>query len=273
MHIETMSYPRLKDSVCKCLNIDQSFLLKELTELSRIERESGEEEFNEKVVEFIGLCDLQIPDEIEFYHLGWRLNNEESKESKNLRELVLSENSFSDYLKAHDITFWNDDCLKVFYKGNEILASEQSSDRVANYLRMRLGIDDDDRCVNGFAFRDSLEKDSYWNHLRRGPEFLQQFSEYIEDRNLIDDYIKNSHYFCFEYIVPINDIIIDGHDEMDNKEKTYHLLGQCFRHLLKYHRNRLYPDFRDEDDNVILRLADDVTMKKEWFVSKELITV
>ena len=117
MHIETMSYPRLKDSVCKCLNIDQSFLLKELTELSRIERENGEEEFNEKVVEFIGLCDLQIPDEIEFYHLGWRLNNEESKESKNLRELVLSENSFSDYLKAHDITFWNDDCLKVFYKG------------------------------------------------------------------------------------------------------------------------------------------------------------
>ena len=90
---------------------------------------------------------------------------------------------------------------------------------------------------------------------------------------MIDDYIKNSHYFCFEYIVPINDIIIDGHDEMDNKEKTYHLLGQCFRHLLKYHRNRLYPDFRDEDDNVILRLADDVTMKKEWFVSKELITV
>ena len=35
----------------------------------------------------------------------------------------------------------------------------------------------------------------------------------------------------------------------------------------------MYPDFRDEDDNVLLRLEDDATMKKEWFVSKELIVV
>lgn len=273
MYIDTTSYPKLKVSACRCLNIDNSDLFNKMNELNRIAKDKGEEEFNKHVIKFIDSCNLNMPDEVAFYHLGWRLNDEERVETKNLRELVLSENSFSNYLKNHDITFSNDGLLKVFYKGKEILAPGKPFDRVAGYLRMRLGMDSDckDYCINGFAFRDSIEKDSYWKHLRLGPEFLQLFSEYIEDRKLIDDYIKNGQYYCFEYVVPISDIIIDDHNEIDNKEKTYHLLMQCFRHLLKYHRNRLFPEFEDKNDNIILRLEDDANIKKERMISKELI--
>ncbi len=272
MRIETASLENLRNSVCECLNIHYYTLFKELNKLYDMKAEKSGEVFNKEVMKFIGSCNLTMPDEVEFYHLGWRLNGEETSENKNLRELVLSPNSFSEYLEKHDITFSDDGLLKVFYKGDEIL---KSNDNDAGYLRARLGMDNGykDCCVNGFAFRDSLKTVPYWNDLRFGPEFLQMLAQYIQNRSLIEDYRKSGKYYCFKYIVPLDAVILDDFQDAANKAKIYQLLDQCFRHLLYYHTNPQFDDFSGDSDNLRLRLKDTATMKKEWLVSKERIVV
>ena len=130
-----------------------------------------------------------------------------------------------------------------------------------------------DYCVNGFAFRDSLETVDYWKDLRWGPEFLLMLSQYTKDMSLIEDYRKNGKYYCFKYIVPLDSVVLDDCQDVANEEKVYQLLNQCFRHLLRYYADPQFHNFSGDSDNLCLRLKDDATMKKEWFVSKELIVV
>ncbi len=38
---------------------------------------------------------------------------------------------------------------------------------------------------------------------------------------MIDDYINNSNYYCFEYLIPISNVIFDGYDScITNLDKT-----------------------------------------------------
>lgn len=272
MHIDTTSAKNLQNTVCECLNMRYYNLVDELGKLYDIRNEKYGEVLNEQIRKLTTSRTLNLPDEIEFYHLGWRLNGDENAEGKNLRELVLSQNSFSNYLEKHGVTFSNDGLMKIFYKGNEIL---KPFDKDAGYLRDRLGMDNEyqDYCVNGFAFRDSLETVDYWKDLRWGPEFLLMLSQYTKDISLIEDYRKNGKYYCFKYIVPLDSVVLDDCQDVANEEKVYQLLNQCFRHLLRYYANPQFHNFSGDSDNLCLRLKDDATMKKEWFVSKERIVV
>lgn len=274
MHIDTTSAQNLQSSVCACLDIGYYDLYKELNRLCDIRNANSNACLDDPIKKFINSHNLKMPDEMEFYHLGWRLSDDACEEGKNLRELVLMPNSFSLYLKNHGFAFSDAETLKVTYQGKEILNSGNSSNRVENYLRMRLGVDGDavDYCVNGFAFRDSLEKVSYWENLSSGPEFLQKLSEYIDDHSLIDNYVKSGKYYCFKYNVPLDDIIFDARQDATNLEKIYCFLNQCFQHLLCYHTNPQFKDFNDSD-NICLRLNDSAALKKEWFDSKEPINV
>ena len=56
--------------------------------------------------EFEDLMD-EIQHEILFFHLSRRLNGSENGISYNLQELLTSNNGFSEFLNAHQITFRN----------------------------------------------------------------------------------------------------------------------------------------------------------------------
>lgn len=47
----------------------------------------------------------ELPDEVLFFHLSRRITGPEKETSYNLQELLTSKNSFSEFLKAHQITF------------------------------------------------------------------------------------------------------------------------------------------------------------------------
>ena len=51
------------------------------------------------------MIEQELPDEILFFHLSRRLKGSENEISYNLQELLTSNNSFSEFLNAHQITF------------------------------------------------------------------------------------------------------------------------------------------------------------------------
>ena len=95
-------------------------------------------------------------------------------------------------------------------------------------------------------------------------------SNIFENTNLLEDYYKNSKYFCYEYCIPIEKVIFDNNENMSTKEKQIYLLAQIIIRIYSYEKNKI-KNMRD-DGNPILRLRDDDIMKKEFFISKEEIT-
>lgn len=62
--------------------------------------------FDEAMENFYSdMIEQELPDEILFFHLSRRLKGSENEISYNLQELLTSNNSFSEFLNAHQITF------------------------------------------------------------------------------------------------------------------------------------------------------------------------
>ena len=107
------------------------------------------------------MIEQELPDEILFFHLSRRLKGSENEISYNLQELLMSKNSFSEFLNAHQITFrqGTGSRLILCYRDKYISLENTMSTDVC-YLRSRLGYNTgrEDFCFNGFAFRDLLMK-------------------------------------------------------------------------------------------------------------------
>ena len=125
-----------------------------------------------------------------------------------------------------------------------------------------------DYCINGFAFREGLEKNDYYSTLSRGPEILYEIYKLLKIDNMIDDYISNSNYYCFEYLIPISKVIFDGYDScINNLDKTKKFLKE----VLKY----LYYEMigNTASDYLVLRLPDNENLKREWFKRSEKLMI
>ena len=140
------------------------------------------------------------------------------------------------------------------------------------YLRSRLGYikGREDFCFNGFAFKDLLYKNDYARSLYGVPEFIGVLAEYLRYGKLASDYFAHSHYCCYEYRVPLERVLFDDNDSMSQGRKETYLLEKILQRLYEYSvRDTRY---MWDDDNPILRLADDDIMQAEFFVAKEEIT-
>lgn len=123
-----------------------------------------------------------------------------------------------------------------------------------------------DYCVNGFAFRSYLEKNDYFLSLSKCPELVENIEWLLGIHGMSDNYYDNSKFFCIEYLIPISDIIFDmGNPPRTASEKTVEFLLQAIL--------RLYDEWRGSSficgENLILRLSDDACIKPEWFVKAE----
>lgn len=213
-----------------------------------------------------------IPDEILFFHLSRRLNGSEKETAYNLQELLTSENCFSEFLKAHQITFrkGTGDKIILYFRDAKI-DLEDAMDQNVCYLRSRLGYNacQKDFCLNGFAFRDLLMKTRYAYTLRNCPEILTCLESLLRIKSLVKDYVEKSKYYCFMYRFPMERVVFDGNDGLTVEEKQFYLLNRVAYWLYEYRKN---PYHLFERDNPILRLKDNDNASVDFLVSTEIIT-
>ena len=95
---------------------------------------------------------------------------------------------------------------------------------------------------------------------------MQNIERLLDIDGMIFDYRKNSKYYCIEYLVPLTEVYFDlDYPPKTDRKKTLE--------LLKWSMLRLYDEWNKAVcvDNLGLRLADDKSMKPEWFVNAEVI--
>lgn len=119
--------------------------------------------------------------------------------------------------------------------------------------------------------RDLLMENSYASELYHGPEFLVVLSRFLRDKSIQKDFFVNSTYFCLNYLLPINSIVFDGHDEMDYTQKCQFLISQVCYRLLMYQNSR--PEYMCDHGNPIIRLGDDAIVPASFLNRKEIITL
>ena len=205
-------------------------------------------------------------DKVQFYHLTRRLNGSDLKECTNLKDLLTTENVFSSFLRNNNICFklTEEGTIDLYFRDKKIPLSYSGENPMPN-LASRL---QKDFCVNGFAIRDSLEKEEngYYQSLTGCPEFISVLDEVLHLSNrLCYSYLEVSKSYCIEYVVPIREVIIDGGGQQDTQQaKTIDLLNSFVNHLYDQWVCSL-----GNADCVVLRLQDNVEMNSEYFVRAE----
>ncbi|MBY0221786.1 hypothetical protein [Sporosarcina aquimarina] len=276
MYIDTRAQETMQQSICKSLEItieELDNLFFEAKKASVKEYSMDMDKFNIIINEFIDSKVLnQTIEQILFFHLGRRLNiANDCAEGKNLFELLSNESAVSVFLKNHAVTFQvNTTHLELFYKGKLISLDDAAKEHVP-YLRWRMGHNSNrvDYCFNGFMLRDLLVRNDYARSLFSAPEFIGVLSNFLGNRDIVTDYVENSKYYCYEYLVPIDKVFFDDAEELSKEGKQRYLLNKVLCRLFEYttkDKNMF------DHDNPVLRLADNEKMAEQYFIKKEEIT-
>ena len=174
-------------------------------------------------------------DELLFFHFSRRLHGTEDDVSgRNLEELLTTRNAFSDFLRKHEIIFIKgEQNIITYYKEREVDWDKCGNGNRAR-VKCRLGYvkDQEDYCFNGFAFKDPLYKTEY-AHLYLVPEIIGDLAACLGCKGLESDYRKNSSFYCFEYKVPIDRVIFDGHDDFSYSQKKNQIVYRVLERLLQ----------------------------------------
>ena len=277
MYIDTHTKETMQQAVCQFFNIavEELYQLFEIAgKISCTQNYMDGDKFNNVINEFI---DFKMPnkpiDQILFFHLGRRLNSVGNcGEGKNLFELLSTENAMSKFLKNHEVAFQsNEGHLDLYYKG-KLMSLNNIEKEYVPYLRWRLGYNSNriDYCFNGFMLRDLLYRNNYARELYDVPEFIGVLATFLRNRNIETDYFRNSKYYCFEYLVPIEKVYFDDVENLPKEGKQQYLLNQVLHRLYDYTVTDIRYMF--DHDNPILRLVDDDVMQEEYFITKEEIT-
>ncbi len=271
MFIDTHTKDTMLNSICHLLNITHIELIKYLILFESETENYGE--FLQKVDLFIEERVRIYPDEVLFFHLTRRLvGTENDIEGRNLANLLLTENSFSLLLKKFDMNFIRGNHhIDLIYKG-KLIDWDNCENGNSSYMKSRLGYFEgrEDFCFNGFAFEDLLYKNNYARQLYCMPEFLSQIVQCLNCTELGNYYYNNSKYYCFEYKLPLEEVIIDGKDEYNLHQKQCYIIRSVIERIYEYQIRNV--KFIYDEENPILRLADDSVMEEKYFVNKKIIT-
>jgi hypothetical protein len=214
----------------------------------------------------------QCIDEILFFHLGRRLNSNDTLTGNNLFELLTIENPLSIFLKEHNVAFTQQNRHLEVYDNGNLIALENTYENGVCYLRSRLGynIGREDFCFNGFAFKDLLYKNTYAHSLYNGSEFITQLSTFLRRPEIASDYFADSTYYCFEYCAPLEFVLFDNADKLSQDEKVNYFLSQLLGRLFEYFNSD--PKYMFDHNNPVLRLFDNANMPIEYYCDREVIT-
>lgn len=275
MYIDTHSKDSMQASICAYLNTT----LEELQELfDYVSHEAQQDLYfdagkaNALFTDFVQEKIPETPiDKILFFHLSRRLNSSSEPIGNNLYDLLSSSNDTTDFLKEHDVELvLEDNHFVIIHKGKRV-SLENNCETNAPYLRWRLGYTKRiDYCINGFMLKDLLYKNSYARDLYYAPELIGCLASFLNRPDICIDYRNNGTYYCFEYCVPLEDVLFDDSELLSPQDKELYLLTKVLNRLHDYHTTE--PNYIFDHDNPIIRLADTATMPSSYCISKEIIT-
>ena len=267
MYVNSKTISSIMKSLCYIFNVTDEKLFKILLD---IEKNSNSETKDDVIDKFIKDNMLYKPNEVLLFHLSRRLNSTlNDTEGLPLSTLLTTNNTFSTFLKKYGLNFkLKDKYIEIIYNG-EIKSLDDDNNPNILYLRRRLGYNktDQDFCFNGFILNPLIGQNIYISSLEDAPEIIINLSEFINNNLLLQDYKINSAYYCFEYKVPIDKIIFDGKEELNNDEKVIYLLRSYITILIDYY---IYNNHNIETC-IIIRLADNYKLASNYFVSKFMI--
>ena len=70
--------------------------------------------------------------------------------------------------------------------------------------------------------------------------------------------------------IPLDEVIFDKSDKLNNEQKERYLIAQICYRLLMYIEERVS---LFDDDNPIIRVADNVTLPASYVINSEIITL
>lgn len=274
MYLETYTKNTMLNSICIYLNTSETELYTAISKAKQSAVNGSSTDlcaFMQKIKEFIAKQrKSERIDRVLFFHLGRRLNGSEDNDALNLKELLTTKTTISDFLKSHCVELIpNDNYIDIVYKGKLQSLDSNSLSGTPEYLKLRLGYykDRSDSCFNGFAFKDRIYKSTYARGLSEAPEFILRIAEFVDNNNIMTDYKNNSKYYCFEYLTPLKEVAFDKKDNLSEEEKVEYLLCQII-----YRINEYSDKYIRDDCNPVLRLYDTSNMHSKYLVSKEEIT-
>lgn len=258
--IDSESVLGLEYSICKMFHISKvelkSNLLSWLTSCSQDGISWNINSFNRKTKKLIKEKEYVFDGKVCFYHLARSLEPK-PKQLKNLRSLTTTENSFSKFLKSHEIVIkWVEKRGEIYYKNLRIDPTKYSK----NNLDVRLGYGSyEDTCINGFLFNLNIE--NKWNHyydvLMQRPELLWALDDLLGTQ-LANDYKIQSQYYSVKIETTLDKLIFDGLVFRKKETKEIYYL-QCCLELLAWCYYRKDP--KDVSFLPIVRLYDNVNIK------------
>lgn len=275
--IDTRSKEGIESSLAKYLDVTIDELYKYVNHAAMEAQDGSGLDLNIFESEVLGivsdLCPMKAIDEIYVYHLSRRLNCDiQCNSSDNLKLLLLNASPLSEFLKVHGVIFIETDGHPAIVYKEKLVDLSNTDKTDVCYLRSRLGYNKgrEDYCINGFALREQLMKNTYTRSLYRCPEFMEKLSHFLKKPEIVSDYFHNSTYYCYTYKLNISEIIFDDNDLLDENEKIDYFIVQLFNILLTYTgiaRSDYY------HNNPIIRTKDDFCISATAFVDKEEITL
>ncbi len=157
--------------------------------------------------------------------------------------LLTTQNSFSAFLRENMVSFeYDDGKMGLTYRGNKVSfdwVHNQYLDDWNRHLAYRLGYyeDEQDFCVNGFAFRAGIEHEmnGYYRTLQEGPELLQDLDEMLKT-DLTSRFKSQSKYYALYIRTAWENVLFDGHEEINTiEDKIDYFLLECMEYLHLYY--------------------------------------
>lgn len=279
MIFDTRTYDSMKASLAEYFDISCEELVEFIMEAADNAQKKSQWAFDTTVFEAeldAFFENLEINEEIEgvmCFHFSRRLNETYGDmRTYNLKALLLSDNPMSYFLKENGYEFFEDDDHLVFQYHGEEYFPEQGSESSGALLANRLGRNcgEADYCFNGLALGDSLMRNLYARRLFDGPEFLISLSEYMGDDSLLEKYQNKSTFYCYRFTLPVEDIIIDGHECFEKEDIIWYLIHQMAYRIMIYEDGRKPSS---DDDNPIIRVADNCVLPSEYIQETNEITL
>ncbi len=269
MYINTGDISSMERAICQVLNINKK-QLDDLFENCYNSFQRGHHIFilddqYDYFKEFVEKYQSIEIDQILFVHLSRRLDDNNT--GYNFVDVLTKGTSLARFFNKYDITFKYDQYLKVYKNDNEIILENDELKYPIKYLKDRFGYFYHNFGFSGFMFNDVITYSEFYEVASEGPEFFGYLFSILDDNRLIDDFYRNSNYYQFEYVVPIEKIYFENYEELSTLEKQQHIIIKVLQRLYNYK----YDLEMNEIDNVVIVVKDNQNLSENYLVKKILL--
>lgn len=267
MYINTGSEDYLEESLCQIINVSKNRLHEIIEECYNLFQKNkrifildDQYDFFYKFVKNNQVLDI---DQAMFIHMSRRLKGDKDNKGYDFVNILTKNTSLSEFLKKYGITFQYDKRIKMYVNDKEIYLDNDNKSYSYYYLRNRFGYHYKDFNFKGYMFGDNLENSEIYKLHEEGPEFFGHLFLFTDDQ-LIDDFYRQSDYYKFEYLVPIDMINFEDDNIISNVEKQRHIIVSCLQRLYNY----VYDPNMNLYENKVMYIEDDKALSDSFLINK-----